>query len=199
VNRDGNEGNVPELPERRISVNQVVAWNLAWFRRARGLTQTELGQLVGLSSNAVSEAERSWAGKRSREFDADLLVAAAMALQVPVIALFLPPDEDGNRERYLISPGGQDGTMTDLMHVVVPDAGWETPIMDAYRKRFMAALTYYTEPEFAAQVARSLSEATDAEIRADQAAKLRAHRDQLLEAARQFGAIADEIEPGGAQ
>jgi hypothetical protein len=62
-------------------------------------------------------------------------VAAAMALEVPVIALFLPPEDDGSRERYLFHAGGEDATMTDLMHVVVPDAGWETAIMDAYRKR----------------------------------------------------------------
>jgi hypothetical protein len=62
----------------------------------------------------------------------------------------------------------------------------------------MAALTYYTEPEFAGQVARSLTEATDAEVRADQAARLRARRDELLEAAREFDSIADVLAPGGA-
>ena len=34
--------------------------------------------------------------------------------------------------------------MTDLMQAVIPDMGYETPALDAYRKRFHAAVTYYT-------------------------------------------------------
>lgn len=73
--------------------NQVVAWNMARYRKAAGLSQAELGKrLGGWSAVSVSAAERSWDGKRIRKFDADELIAVASALGVPVFALFLPPD-----------------------------------------------------------------------------------------------------------
>lgn len=99
-----------ELPGRHITVNQVVAYNMAYFRKVAGLTQEELGQrLTGWTSKpwskaAVSAAERSWDGKRIRQFDADLIYGLARALSVPVSAFFLPPDIDGVKERYRIDP-----------------------------------------------------------------------------------------------
>ena len=120
-----------DLPGRHITVNQVVAWNLAYFRKAAGLTQDELGERIGWSKAIVSAAERSLDGKRVRQFSADDIVTIATALGVPVVAMFLPPEDDGVELRYLIDlPVHTYGTgavvnmchtMHDLMAFVVPE------------------------------------------------------------------------------
>src|SRR5260370_31560685 len=80
---------------RHVTINQVVAHNVTRFRKAAGLTQEELGErLGGWTKAAVSEAERTWDGKRIRQFVADTLAALATALGIPLLALFLPPDQD---------------------------------------------------------------------------------------------------------
>lgn len=82
-------------------MNQVVARNIAYFRNALTLTQEELGgrleRITGKkwSKATMSAAERSWHGNRIRSFDADDLMALSQALEVPVTALLLPPEEDG--------------------------------------------------------------------------------------------------------
>ncbi len=125
-------GSYAELPGRRITPNQIVAWNLNYFRKVAELTQEEFGHLVGWSKAIVSAAERSWDSKRVRQFSADDIVRITTALGIPVIAMFLPPDDDGVNERYHIdlprdSPfgGGAQGfqcyQMHDLMLHVVPD------------------------------------------------------------------------------
>ncbi|MGV9987765.1 helix-turn-helix domain-containing protein [Streptomyces olivaceus] len=89
------------LPRRRVTMNQVVARNIAYFRNALTLTQEELGgrleRITGKkwSKATMSAAERSWHGNRIRSFDADDLMALSQALEVPVTALLLPPEEDG--------------------------------------------------------------------------------------------------------
>ena len=82
--------------------NQVVAFNLRRIRLESGLTQEEAVERAGpflpgkpWSRVVWSAAERSVAGKRIRQFDADELVALAAAFGVPVAAFFLPPDPDG--------------------------------------------------------------------------------------------------------
>lgn len=79
--------------------NQIVAWNVAYFRKAAGWTQDEFAARLfragygdaPMSTAAVSAAERSSDGKRVRQFDADLIVCMARVLGVPVPAFFLPP------------------------------------------------------------------------------------------------------------
>lgn len=192
---NGRPPDAPQLPVRHVSINQVVAWNMAYFRRAAGITQEELGErLGGRPKTAISADERSWDGKRTREFDAQAITELAVALGVPILALFLPPEDDAIDEHYVFRPGDENATMTDLMAAVVPDTGYDTPVMDAYRKRLEATVTFYTNPEFAAQVARFLREATDAEIRADRAAQIRDNQNQLLGIAAMLGEIAEVIE-----
>jgi len=167
---------------------------MAYFRRAAGITQDELGRLVGgRPKSAISADERSWDGKRTREFDAHTITLLAAALGVPILALFLPPEDDGICEHYVFTDDG-DGTMTDLMRAVVPDTGYDTPVMDAYRKRFQAAVTYYADPEFGEQVARFLRDATDDELRADRAARLRQRQAEAEAMAAEFAGIADALE-----
>ena len=185
---------------RRISINQVVAWNMAYFRRIADITQEGLGELIGgRPKTAVSADERSWDGKRTREFDAHSITLIAEALGVPIIALFLPPEDDGVGEHYVfrVSDGGADASMTDLMQVVLPDTGDRTTVLDKYRHRLQAAVTYYMDPGFGEQVARFMREATDDELRADRAARLRQRQAEAEAMAAEFADIAEALEEMG--
>ena len=162
-------------PVRTITLNQVVAWNLAWYRRRAGLTQVQLGERLGWAGKtSVSEAERSWDGKRVREFDAQTTAAIARALGVPLLALYLPPADDGFRCVYeLAAPGGEDKplTMTDLMaFLVMPDFPSDDPLMEAYRHRLRETVALYLDPAHGTDVDRWLSPGSEESARADQAA-----------------------------
>src|SRR5580704_18026639 len=96
VNADLSSADRAPLPERTVTVNQLVAYNMAFYRKAAGLNQEELGvRLGGWSAASVSAAERSWDSGRVKKFDADEVAGIAAALGVPVIAGFLPPEDDG--------------------------------------------------------------------------------------------------------
>jgi transcriptional regulator with XRE-family HTH domain len=127
-----------DLIEHKVTINQLVGYNMAEYRRAAGLTQDELGKrLGGWTKVAVSSAERSWDGKRVRKFDADELVTLARVFGVPVIALFLPPEDAGIARRYVLDGPGFPDLTTLYAHIMagpIPD----TPPMAAYRKRLMA-------------------------------------------------------------
>jgi transcriptional regulator with XRE-family HTH domain len=185
-------------PVREVTVNQVAAWNTARFRRAAGLTQEQLGARVGWSFHSVSEAERSWDGTRARKLDAQELTVLALALGVPVTALFLPPDDDGVTTRYVIT--GDCGTryeMRDYLALaVLPDNDDGTPVMAAYRNRFNAAAGRYLDPEWAAAVAAWLPGSGSPARRADLAARLRDRERDALTAAAEWGQLADAIEGG---
>ena len=182
-------------------MDQVVAWNIAWYRRAAGLTQEQLGErLGGWSKVAVSAAERSIAESRDRRrFDAQTLTELSIALGIPILALFLPPEDDGVSEYFVFRVGGddEDVTMTELMQAVLPDTGDRTVVLDAYRKRFQAAVTYYADPAFGEQVARFMREATDGELRADRAARLRQRQAELEGVAAEIADIASALEEMG--
>jgi len=177
---------------RLVTVNQVVAWNMAWFRRAAGLTQKQLGDLISWTNTAVSAAERSWDGRVTREFDARDLAFLSLALGVPLIALLLPPEDGGT---YAFA--GPDGQyeMRDLMALVVmTDSAGDTPAMDAYRDRLRGAAARYLDPEWADEVADWLSKAEPDDALADRAAQLRARQADLKLAAAEMGDLASAIE-----
>jgi transcriptional regulator with XRE-family HTH domain len=130
------------LPERAVTVNQLVAYNLAFYRKAAGLTQEDLGtRLGGWSAASVSAAERSWDGSRVKKFDADEIANIAGALGVPVIALFLPPEDDRTAVHYAVHPPGLEATWPfDYGTAVL--AAWDdadSPVMGAFRRRLIAA------------------------------------------------------------
>ena len=128
------------LPERRITVNQLVAYNMAAFRKAAGLGQQEFGGPLGWSPASVSAAERSWDGKRIKKFDADEIVQIAAVLGVPLAALFLPPEDHGTAVQYVLHFGGKKvKNLDDLLPLALPGFGGDSPAMDAYRKRVIAA------------------------------------------------------------
>ncbi len=131
-------GGNADLVERKVTINQLVGYNMAEYRRAARLTQGELGKrLGGWTKVAVSAAEHSWDGKRVRKFDADELVTLARALGVPVMALFLPPWDAGTATRYVLDgPGAPD--LTTLLPDILSTRDDDSPPMAAYRKRLMA-------------------------------------------------------------
>ena len=148
-------GDYSGLPGVHVTVNQLVSFNMARFRKAAGMTQAELGERIGLSFRAVSAAERTWGRTdgKGRVFDADLITALAHALDIPVSAFFLPPPDDGISKRYsfhLPSEGGDEDCliMGDLVWLLLSDpSDDDSPAMNAYRGRYMDALGRYLPPD----------------------------------------------------
>jgi cell division septum initiation protein DivIVA len=123
-----------------VTVNRLVAYNMAFFRKAAGLGQQEFGEPLGWSVASVSAAERSWDGKRVKKFDADELVLIAGVLGVPLAALFLPPEDHGTAVRYVLRLSSAEvKDLDDLLPLAFPEFGGNSPAMDAYRKRIIAA------------------------------------------------------------
>ena len=152
---DNENGSPPEpdsdLPGVLKTVNQVVAWNIAYYRKAAGITQEQLGELAGgRSKRNISSDERSWDGDRTREFSASELAAFADALDVPIIAFFLPPEDDGLSVRYLFQPHAHAAPlgMGDLMEKVMPDSRSNSRAMDAYRRRMTSTVRQYMAPSW---------------------------------------------------
>ncbi|MGW0805972.1 helix-turn-helix transcriptional regulator [Nonomuraea sp. NPDC002799] len=145
------EGN---LPVHFVTMNQVVAYNLTYWRRQHGWTQEELGKRLREGTNkpwtkaSVSAAERSWDGKRIRKFDTDELLSLAQALEIPLPALFLPPDDSRKKHEYVITDEADLAdasfytTSTALLSFVIPDVGEEenNAMLAHYGKRLEAAV-----------------------------------------------------------
>jgi len=87
-------------PTPEVNLNQVVAYNFRAGRELRGWTQEEAAdQLepylgVRLTQASISAIERAWDGDRNREFDAQEILAFALAFDLPLIWFYLPPPED---------------------------------------------------------------------------------------------------------
>jgi len=170
------------------------------FRRAAALTQEELGELLGWSKAIVSAAERSWDGKRIRQFTVDDVAALARAFGIPLAALFLPPEDDGDKKRYVLRLTEKDAerlTMTDLTWLALTDNENESPVMNIYRNRLRGAVTTYLDEFWAEEVAGWLRQIDSDEARADRAARLRSRRAALLDLAAELADLADALEPDG--
>lgn len=180
-------------PEEQVTVDQLVALNIRHWRTAAGLTQAELGKRLKWSAANVSAAERSVSDARDRRrFDAQTLTELALALGVPLVALFLPPADDGERARYQFAALGCSWDMGKLMELVVmPDTTDESALMDAYRDRFTsAARRAATGPAWEHLVSRWTTGSPGVR---DAAAK------QLREAAASLEGLADMIAPEAGQ
>lgn len=151
----------------------LVAYNMARWRQASGMTQAALGEeLGGWTKGAVSAAERSWDGTRVRKFDADEIATLASIFSVPILAMFLPPPDDGTAARYAISGG--DGPVpleeyftylwTDPSLVAVSPAA-DTPAAAAYRQAAVTAAARYAD---AAEAGDDLAGAIAAAATAEQ-------------------------------
>lgn len=88
----------PETAE--VNLNQVVAYNFRTARELRGWTQEEaadqLEPYLGmrLTQASISAIERAWDGDRNREFDAQEILAFALAFDLPLIWFYMPPPDD---------------------------------------------------------------------------------------------------------
>ena len=123
-----------------MTVNQLVAYNMAFYRKVAGLTQEELGAPLGWSAASVSAAERSWDSARIKKFDADEIASIAAALGVPVIAFFLPPEDDGTAVRYVVHlPGSEADRHRGYAAAVLPAYDIDSPAMAAFRRRLIVA------------------------------------------------------------
>lgn len=194
-NENGTESSARPLPVRAVTINQVIAWNVAWYRKAAGLTQAALGEEIGWTNAAVSEAERSWDGKRTREFDAHTIAAIAAALGVPLLALFLPPLDDGTDVRYVFTlpdsaADGGEWDMGDLMALILPDNRDGTTVMARYRSRLTFDVGRYMDAGWAKDVARWLRPLEPREIREARVKHLLEQQYVLTEAATGLGEMA---------
>jgi transcriptional regulator with XRE-family HTH domain len=175
-----------DLPGVHLTPNQVVAWNMAYFRAAEGLTQAQLGERLGWSAAVISSAERSWDAGRVRQFTADDLVAIAAVLRIPVPALFLPPEDDGVRVRYLTSVPGYETNerdcwdMATLMNFVMSEpSDGDGPAERRYRKRYVTALSSYLGAEYAAAVTAQAGDLASDELITHHLDRLRDQYDAL--------------------
>lgn len=187
-------GMADDEKEASLSLNQLVAARIAFYRQAAGMTQKELGARLGWSNVSVSEAERSRDGRRVREFDAADLGAIAWALGIPVIALLLPlAEEEGHPQGYQAGPA-VFGAADLLALLVMPDSDDDTPAMEAYRDEFNRAADRWLEPEWAARAVRWLREGAAPDARADDAARLRRWARQQRESAERLDEFAAAID-----
>lgn len=216
MSEEGSE--YAEVPGRHITANQVVAYNMARWRRAAGLTQEELagrlnrglGQQVWTNAS-VSAAERSWDGRRVRQFDADTIASLATALGLPMSALFLPPDDDGVKQRYLMDLPDVTGQprcmgMRDLLELATHTGGfdWEGDdealgqariVTDRYRQALDAALAAYRidgEVTYAEDAWGTAGE-TDPEIIREKLGRTRHHYEALRQLLGDIARVQDEL------
>lgn len=195
---ENNPGTETALPERVITANQVVAWNLSRYRRAAHWTQGQLAAKLGWTEGQVSDAERSWHSGRTREFDAQALTVIAVALGVPVVGLLLPPGSDGHSEILRIPlPDGDTIGMADYMaDAVMPDSDSETPAFDVYRERYASVVRRYLNSEWAETGLRWAGVVRTSEVLADRAAWLLDRKRELEELAAGLGDFVSGIEKG---
>jgi transcriptional regulator with XRE-family HTH domain len=166
-------GNESPFPRREVTVNSLVAYNVARFRNALGMTQRQLGELLGWSEASVSAAERSWEGRRVREFDADEIVRIAGVFAIPVIALLLPPEDSGTKVDYTFQAGDDQVDTDGLLSRILTDFQGDTPSMTALRDRLarLGASSHYLDlqqaeaerAELAAGAMHAAAQATEAE------------------------------------
>lgn len=88
----------PDTASRCNSVRRALARSVEFFRKSRGLNQTDLERLAGFSAGQVSRIESC-----SQWVQDDKLEALANALTVPVHVLFMS-DLDSSVQQPALSP-----------------------------------------------------------------------------------------------
>lgn len=184
------------LPVEDITIDQVVAWNMRHWRRASNMTQEELGELIGWSAGNVSAAERSIEEHRDRRrFDAQTIADIAGALRIPIVALFLPPADDGVGKRYQWHTDGSPRDMASLMMLAMHDNDHKTATMTEYRDQYQGAVNAYLDEEWGKEAGRWFAPMDDNEARAEQAARFRSRQATLLRLAAEDEELADFLDP----
>lgn len=77
------------MEAKHSNAHRLIGAKIAYCRSVRGLTQSELAERIGISSDTLSRIER---GQYWQSLSVDLLLDIAEALQVEVSA-FLHPNE----------------------------------------------------------------------------------------------------------
>lgn len=172
------------VPGHHLTANQLIGYNMARWRTAAGLTQAELGEMLGgWTHTAVSAAENSWKGKRVRKFTGDDILNIATALRLPIAALFLPPEDDGAKVAYKFHAQEQGGScedMTVMFGLLIPDLMGDGPAEHAWQAALADAAGRYLDRERTTALAAYLDEMEPAERRHLDAGRFRAHRAALL-------------------
>lgn len=190
------------LPGEHVTIDQIVAMNLRYWRIAAELKQHELGERAGISKANMSALERSADGERNpRRFDAQTIVTLAVALGLPVSALFLPPPDDGISKRYLFDAAGACKDMGDLVNHVLsdppaPDDEHGAPLMALYAERYFGAISRYTElsPD---EVDSWIGDLANAVRRRDAADEIRENRAALARIIADYDRRAEAIARAG--
>jgi transcriptional regulator with XRE-family HTH domain len=132
----------------RLTVNQLVAYNLARARKERGWTQDETAAILTertgkrWTSATLGAAERSWESGRTREFNASELMAFCVTFNQPLAFFFLPRESDDENSTYGFgAPGDADadflGSLEMLLHLLAVNPGQGffdalQPVLDKY-------------------------------------------------------------------
>lgn len=188
------------LPGVHVSADQIVARNMRHWRRVAGLTQEELGERIGWTAANVSAVERSAdPGRDKRRLDAQAITGIAKALDLPIAALFLPPADDGIAVRYQFHADPHECSgMAELVSLLVSDPSEDdTPVMDAYRERYIAVLAAYLDPGRGEELAAYLGDLTTAEQRASRLERLRWQREALAAMVGDIDGMVDAITDAG--
>jgi 8-oxo-dGTP pyrophosphatase MutT (NUDIX family) len=107
-----------------LDINQVIAYNLMRVRKALGLSQEQAAERlephlgVRWSKAVYSAAERSFAGKRVRQFTAADVAAFAVAFQVPLLYFYLPPKPE-DRQADGVMVGDRLVSWPELFNVML--------------------------------------------------------------------------------
>lgn len=86
-------------PEKVLSANQLIAFNMWRSRKSSGWSQQDVAELLEKytgrtwSNASVSAAERSWQGGRPRKFDANEILALSKIFDEPIAYFFMPPED----------------------------------------------------------------------------------------------------------
>ncbi len=124
----------PDSHTGQADLNEVVAYNFRAARELRGWTQEETAEalelLLGqpLPQASISAIERAYEGDRRREFDAQEILAFALAFDLPLIWFFLPPPAD-HRTLHRTT-----NIVSELYGIVFGEEGKLGPVYDRLRQ-----------------------------------------------------------------
>jgi hypothetical protein len=126
------------MPDRVITANQLVAYNLMRARTSMGWSQEQAAEQLApylgahWSKDAYSDAERSYQGGNVRQFTADELLAMSRTFAVPVSYFYLPPPAGDRGDAAEVTGGGHPLNWRDL--VLALFAGGDADILERLRE-----------------------------------------------------------------
>ncbi len=89
----GGEARIPVSDDMKM----LIASNISYYRKLRNLSQTQLGTVLGVARNTISNLEHG-----DIPVTAYQLATICETLDVPVAAMFEPPESDHTQEALII-------------------------------------------------------------------------------------------------